>query len=65
MSNYELKKIPNEIDYWEIDNLAKEAQEKLTKIRPVSLGQAMRIAGINPTDIQMLNHYLNKNFPEF
>jgi len=63
LGNYELKKIPNEIDYWSINNLAKEAQEKLTKIRPISLGQAMRISGINPTDIQLLNQYLNNNYP--
>jgi len=61
LNNYELKKIPNEIDYLSINNLAKEAQEKLTKIRPISLGQAMRISGINPTDIQLLNQYLNNN----
>ena len=60
LNNYELKKIPNKIDYLSINNLAKEAQEKLTKIRPISLGQAMRISGINPTDIQLLNQYLNK-----
>jgi tRNA uridine 5-carboxymethylaminomethyl modification enzyme len=57
------KKIPFELDYFRIDNLSKEAKEKLTKIRPDSLGQAMRtIGGINPTDIQILNYYLNKNF---
>jgi len=48
------------MDYYQIDNLAKEAKEKLSKIRPASFGQAMRIAGINPTDIQVLNHYLKK-----
>ncbi|WNE40464.1 MAG: tRNA uridine 5-carboxymethylaminomethyl modification enzyme MnmG [Mycoplasmataceae bacterium] len=59
------KKIPCEIDYYQINNLSKEAKEKLTKIKPDSLGQAMRnIGGINPTDIQILNYYLNKNFPE-
>lgn len=59
------KKIPCGIDYCRIDNLSKEAKEKLTKIKPDSLGQAMRsIGGINPTDIQILNYYLNKNFPE-
>ncbi|CAG8633410.1 14221_t:CDS:2 [Gigaspora margarita] len=61
LSKYETRKIPTEIDYSQIDNLAEEAKEKLTKIKPASLGQARRIAGINPTDIQMLNYYLNKN----
>ena len=57
---YEEKPIPTDINYWQIANLAKEAQEKLSKIRPISLGQARRIAGINPTDIQMLNYYLKQ-----
>ncbi|WNE41034.1 MAG: tRNA uridine 5-carboxymethylaminomethyl modification enzyme MnmG [Mycoplasmataceae bacterium] len=62
---YEAKKIPFELDYYQVENLSKEAKEKLTKIKPFSLGQAMRtIGGINPTDIQILNYYLNKNFPE-
>ena len=64
LNKYEAREIPKEIDYSQIDNLAKEAQEKLTKIKPISLGQAMRIGGINPTDIQMLNYYLNRNYPK-
>ncbi|WP_322632726.1 tRNA uridine-5-carboxymethylaminomethyl(34) synthesis enzyme MnmG [endosymbiont DhMRE of Dentiscutata heterogama] len=63
LSKYEARKIPVHIDYYQIDNLAKEAREKLTKIKPISLGQALRIGGVNPTDIQMLNCYLNKNYP--
>ncbi|CAG8674688.1 8147_t:CDS:2, partial [Cetraspora pellucida] len=63
LSKYETRKIPVHIDYYQIDNLAKEAREKLTKIKPISLGQALRIGGVNPTDIQMLNCYLNKNYP--
>jgi len=62
LDKYEEKKLPRTLDYFQIDSLAKEAQEKLTKIRPISLGQARRIAGINPTDIQVLNYYLNKNY---
>jgi tRNA uridine 5-carboxymethylaminomethyl modification enzyme len=65
LNKYETRKIPDEINYLQIDNLSKEAREKLTKIRPASLGVAMRmIAGVNPTDIQVLNHYLNKNYPQ-
>lgn len=60
--NYEVKQIPTNINYYQVANLAKEAQEKLTKIKPISLGQAKRIAGINPTDIQLLNYYLTKNY---
>ncbi|CAG8663687.1 2475_t:CDS:1, partial [Paraglomus occultum] len=53
LSKYEDRKIPDEINYSQIDNLSEEAREKLTKRRPVSLGAAMRMmAGINPTDIQ-------------
>jgi len=48
-------------NYAKIVNLSKEAQEKLTRIKPTSLGQARRIGGVSPIDIQMLNYYLNKN----
>ncbi|CAG8663522.1 2868_t:CDS:1, partial [Cetraspora pellucida] len=63
LSQYEARRIPPHIDYYQVDNLAKEAREKLTKIKPISLGQARRIGGVNPTDIQMLSYYLNKRFP--
>ncbi|CAG8570281.1 961_t:CDS:2 [Ambispora leptoticha] len=63
LNEYENREIPADIDYSQIDNVADEAKEKLTKIKPVSLGQARRIGGINPTDIQMLSYYLNKNYP--
>jgi tRNA uridine 5-carboxymethylaminomethyl modification enzyme len=62
LNKYEVRKIPAEVDYAKINNLAKEAQEKLTKIKPISLGQARRIGGISPSDIQMLSYYLNKNY---
>ncbi|CAI2188332.1 19806_t:CDS:2, partial [Funneliformis geosporum] len=62
LNKYEVKKIPVGVDYAKIDNLTKEAQEKLTKIKPISLGQARRIGGISPTDIQVLNYYLNKKY---
>jgi len=65
LSKYEDRKIPDEINYSQINNLSEEAREKLTKKRPLSLGAAMRMmAGINPTDIQVLNYYLNKNYPQ-
>jgi tRNA uridine 5-carboxymethylaminomethyl modification enzyme len=60
-SLYEKKIIPSDINYNSIENLAKEAKEKLMKIKPFSMGQAMRIAGINPTDIQVINHFIEKN----
>ncbi len=52
------RKISINIDYDKIQNLALEAREKLKKIRPVTLGQAMRISGVNPADIAILSVYL-------
>ena len=51
-------KLPSDIDYLHVDNLALEARQKLDKIKPLSLGQASRISGINPSDIQVLAIYL-------
>lgn len=56
----ENKKIPDKIDYSKVSNLALEAQQKLEEIRPASIGQAQRISGINPSDIQNLLMYLKK-----
>ena len=53
-------KLPDDLDYLHIDNLALEARAKLDKIRPASLGQASRISGINPSDIQVLAIYLKQ-----
>ena len=53
-------KLPDSIDYLHIDNLALEARQKLDKIRPHSLGQASRISGINPSDIQVLAIYIKQ-----
>mgnify|MGYP003195679381 CR=1 FL=1 len=50
----EEKMLPPEIDYYEIKGLRLEAQQKLTDIRPVSVGQASRIAGVSPADISVL-----------
>ncbi len=52
------KKIPSDIDYREIIGLKQESAEKLAKIRPVSIGQASRISGVNPADISVLLIYL-------
>jgi tRNA uridine 5-carboxymethylaminomethyl modification enzyme len=54
------KKLPLNINYKEILGLRIEAAEKLDKIRPMSIGQASRISGVNPADISVLLIYLNK-----
>ena len=52
------KKIPDDIDYSKVNNLRKEARQKLEDVRPVSLGQASRISGVSPADVNMLMLYL-------
>lgn len=54
------KPLPENIDYLSIDGLRIEARQKLDKIRPLSLGQASRISGVNPADIAVLMVYLKK-----
>lgn len=54
----ENKRIPRDIDYNEVGSLRIEARQKLNKIRPVSLGQASRISGVSPSDINVLLIYL-------
>lgn len=56
----EEKLIPEEIDYFEIKGLRKEAMEKLKKINPKSIGQASRISGVSPADITVLLIYLEQ-----
>ena len=57
----ENKLLPEDIDYSEISNLRIEAKQKLTNIRPVSIGQASRITGVSPADITVLLIYLEQN----
>ncbi|OMD36735.1 tRNA uridine-5-carboxymethylaminomethyl(34) synthesis enzyme MnmG [Paenibacillus borealis] len=54
LQKMEKKKIPENINYNEIHGLAMEARQKLTKIAPISIGQASRIAGVTPADISIL-----------
>ena len=60
MLTLENKKIPQNLDYNDISNLASEAREKLNKVKPTSIGQASRISGVNPADISVLMVYLKK-----
>ena len=50
--------IPEDIDFKSIKGLSKEAQEKLEKIKPKTLGQASRISGVSPADVLLLYHLL-------
>ncbi len=54
----ETKKIPEDINYDEIEGLRLEARQKLGKIRPASIGQASRISGVSPADIAVLIVYM-------
>lgn len=54
----EQKRIPEDMDYDSLQNIPKEAKEKLKKIKPNNIGQASRISGVSPADIQVLLIYL-------
>ena len=60
MLKQEEKQIPKDIDYNKVPNLASEARQKLIKVSPTTLGQALRISGVNPSDISILMIYLRK-----
>ena len=52
------RRIPAQFDYAAVPQLRREAREKLTQVRPTSLGQASRISGITPADLAVLLFYL-------
>lgn len=56
----EVKKLPKNIEYSAIDGLRLEARQKLTEIRPDSIGQASRISGVSPADISVLLVYMEQ-----
>jgi len=58
MERLEHKVIPRDIDYKSIHNISSESREKLHKIRPLTVGQASRISGVNPADISILLIYI-------
>lgn len=60
LKKMENKKIPDNIDYDAIANLANEARQNLKEVRPLSVAQASRISGVNPADISILLVYLEQ-----
>ena len=62
MLKLEEKQIPEDIDYNKVKNIATEARQKLSSVRPLTIGQASRISGVNPSDITMLLVYLKKEY---
>lgn len=62
VKNMEEKQIPADLDYDDVLNLSLEARQKLKKVRPVTIGQATRISGINPADISVLLVHLKTQY---
>ena len=54
VSKHSNRKLPSQIDYHAIETLSKESREKLTQIQPATIGQATRIGGVNPADVNAL-----------
>ncbi|MBO2531287.1 tRNA uridine 5-carboxymethylaminomethyl modification enzyme [Planifilum fulgidum] len=65
MKRMENKKIPSWVDYDKIQGISSESREKLKKVRPLSLGQASRISGVNPADISILMVYIEQGGKSF
>lgn len=62
MLKMESKQIPKDIDYTKVKNIASEARQKLSLVRPENIAQASRISGVNPVDISLLLIYLKKEY---
>jgi tRNA uridine 5-carboxymethylaminomethyl modification enzyme len=61
---FEEKQIPDSFDYTDVPSLRNEARQKLSKIRPATLGQASRISGVSPSDIGILMVWLKRGSQE-
>ena len=53
--------LPDGLDYAAVEGLRREAAEKLARVRPLTLGQAARISGVNPADISVLAVWLRRH----
>ena len=62
LNRLEEKQIPENIDYNDVKNIASEARQKLSLVRPLTIAQASRISGVNPVDISLLLVYLKKEY---
>ena len=62
MLKLEKKQIPKDINYNKIKNIASEARQKLNEVKPTTIAQAIRISGVNPSDISILSVYLKKEY---
>lgn len=62
MRKLETKKLRDDLDYFAINGLRIEAQQKLSKIKPITVGQASRISGVSPADINVLLVWLEKEY---
>ena len=60
MFSLENQVIPDSFNYEKIISLSNEARQKFNKIRPQTLGQASRISGVNPSDVQILMVYMGR-----
>lgn len=60
MSRLDEVKIPPSIDYWSLVSLSSEAKEKLTALKPATIGQASRVSGVSPSDVSVLLIFLGR-----
>ena len=61
LSKRDLQRIPDGLDFAGIPALSSETRQKLSKVRPITLGQAARISGVTPADISILSIWLSRN----
>ena len=60
MNRLEQVKIPADLEYWKLASLSSEAKEKLSSLKPVTIGQASRVSGVSPSDVSVLLVFLGR-----